>query len=53
MVPALYDEGEKDVIINSVREEAAALGIPDNKEGCWAYFIDKCRSNLHLVSWAG
>jgi dynein heavy chain, axonemal len=49
MVPALYDEGEKDACINSVREEVAQAGLPTTKEFCWARFVKKCRGNLHVV----
>ncbi|KAK3269901.1 Dynein heavy chain cytoplasmic, partial [Cymbomonas tetramitiformis] len=49
MVPALYDEGEKDASINSVRDEVSKKGLLDTKDACWAYFIEKCRNNLHIV----
>ena len=49
MVAALYDDGEKDACISAVRDEAAALGLPGSKESCWAYFVSKCRDNLHVV----
>jgi hypothetical protein len=49
MVPALYDEGEKDTLINGVRDEVNARGLPDSKDSCWAFYVDKCRSNLHVV----
>ena len=47
-VPALYEDDEKDAMINGVRDE---LGndAPDTKEACWAYFVEKCRKNLHIV----
>ena len=48
MVPAIYEDDEKDAMINGVRDE---LGndAPDTKEACWAYFVEKCRKNLHIV----
>ena len=49
MVPALYDDGEKDGMINSVRDEVAAAGLLETKESCWRFFVDKCRNNLHIV----
>ena len=49
MVPALYDDGEKDACINSVRDEVAKAGLPETKDSCWAYFVNKCRDNLHVV----
>lgn len=49
MVPALYDDGEKDACINSVRDEVAEAGLPETKDSCWAYFVNKCQDNLHVV----
>jgi dynein heavy chain, axonemal len=49
MVPALYDDGEKDICINSVRDEVAKAGLPETKDACWAYYVNKCRDNLHVV----
>ena len=41
MVPALYDDSEKDGLINSVREEVSKKGLLDTKEACWMYFVEK------------
>lgn len=49
MVPALYEDADKDAMINSVRDEVTKLGLHDTKEVCWAYFVEKCRNNLHIV----
>ncbi|CAG9462277.1 unnamed protein product [Pedinophyceae sp. YPF-701] len=49
MVPALFDQGEKDAAINSVRDEVAKKGMVDTPEACWAYYVAKCRSLLHVV----
>ncbi|GFH05930.1 uncharacterized protein HaLaN_00475, partial [Haematococcus lacustris] len=49
MVPALYDEGEKDTLINSVRPEVEKRGMLGTKESCWSYYVQKCRNNLHVV----
>ena len=49
MVPALYADDEKDGIIRSIRDEVTAAGLLDTKEGCWQYFTDKCKENLHVV----
>lgn len=29
--------------------QVAKKGLVDTKDACWAYFVDKCRSNLHVV----
>uniref|UniRef100_A0A6S8LSH1 AAA+ ATPase domain-containing protein n=1 Tax=Dunaliella tertiolecta TaxID=3047 RepID=A0A6S8LSH1_DUNTE len=49
MVPALYDDSEKDGLINSVRPEMEKQGLLATKEAAWAYYIQKCRNNLHVV----
>lgn len=49
MVPALYDEGEKDAAISCVLEEVATAGLPTTKEFCWAQYCKRCRGNLHVV----
>lgn len=49
MVPALYDDGEKDSMISSVRDEVARAGLAESKESCWSFFVQKCRNNLHIV----
>ncbi len=40
---------EKDGLINSVREEVAARGLPETKETCWQAYVARCRANLHVV----
>ena len=49
MVPALYAEDEKDGMINTVREEVVKAGLPDSKDACWQYFVQKCQANLHVL----
>ena len=49
MVPALFDDGEKDAAVTLVRDEVARAGLPETKESCWAYFVARCRDNLHVV----
>ena len=49
MVPALYADDEKDAIIRSVRDEVTKLGLLDTKEGCWSFFCERCKENLHIV----
>lgn len=49
MVPALYDDSEKEGLITSIRTELTQQGLPDSREACWAAFVDKVRSNLHVV----
>ena len=50
MVPALYEESEKDGIVSGIRDEAVKIAnAPDTKEGVWAYYVGKCRDNLHVI----
>jgi len=49
MVPALYDSAEKDGVVGGMRGEVEAAGLPSSKESCWAYYVNKCRNNLHVV----
>ena len=49
MVPALYEEAEKDGIVGNIRDEAVKKGALDSKESVWNYFVGKCRDNLHVV----
>ena len=49
MVPALYEESEKDGIVGNVRDEAVKNGALDSKESVWNYFVGKCRDNLHVI----
>lgn len=49
MVPALYDDGEKEALAAGVRDEVVALGLDDSREGLWRYFVERARANLHVV----
>lgn len=49
MVPALYDDAEKEGLISAIRTELTAAGLPDTKDACWSAYVDKCRANLHVV----
>ena len=49
MVPALYEQDEKDGCINSVRKEAKEKGIVETPDSLWNYYVQKCRNNMHIV----
>jgi dynein heavy chain len=49
MVPALYDDGEKEALASGVRDAAVAAGADDSREGLWRFFVERCRANLHVV----
>jgi len=44
----LYTSDEKDGIINNVRAKVKSDGIPDTRENCWTWFIDRVKKNLHM-----
>lgn len=49
MVPALYEDDEKDAILGSVRDEVTKLGLAQTQENLWNFFVNKCANNLHIV----
>ena len=49
IVPALFDDEERSGMINSVAKEVKEKGLPDSKDATWAYYIQQCRDNLHVV----
>lgn len=44
----LYVTEDKDAIVNNVRPACKGAGIPDSKENCWNFFIQRVRKNLHM-----
>ncbi|KAM8934084.1 dynein axonemal heavy chain 11-like [Pelodytes ibericus] len=48
-IPDLFSEEEVDSIVSSTRMELRALGLPDSRENCWQFFIDRIRRQLKVV----
>lgn len=50
-VPELFNQDERDGIVGSITNEVKAAGFTDysNPDVCWEYFINKVRSNLHII----
>ncbi|XP_072275197.1 dynein axonemal heavy chain 11-like [Pyxicephalus adspersus] len=48
-IPDLFSEEEMDNIVSSVRMELRALGLPDSRDNCWQFFIDRIRRQLKVV----
>jgi dynein heavy chain len=50
-VPELFNQDEREGIIGGIMNEVKASGNPDysSPDVCWGYFINKVRSNLHIV----
>jgi len=49
MVPGLFPEEEKDGLMAPVDDEIRKQKLPETKEFRWAYFVNKCRENLHII----
>jgi dynein heavy chain len=50
-VPDLFNQEERDGVIGSIMNEVKASGHPDfsNADVCWDFFINKVRTNLHII----
>uniref|UniRef100_A0A8C5QH48 AAA+ ATPase domain-containing protein n=1 Tax=Leptobrachium leishanense TaxID=445787 RepID=A0A8C5QH48_9ANUR len=48
-IPDLFSDEEVDSIVSSTRMELRALGLPDSRENCWQFFIDRIRRQLKVV----
>ncbi|XP_018092353.2 dynein heavy chain 11, axonemal-like [Xenopus laevis] len=48
-IPDLFSEEEVDSIVSSTRMELRGLGLPDSRENCWQFFIDRIRRQLKIV----
>ncbi|XP_068101608.1 dynein axonemal heavy chain 11-like isoform X2 [Hyperolius riggenbachi] len=48
-IPDLFSEEEMDTIVSSTRMELRGLGLPDSRDNCWQFFIDRIRRQLKVV----
>uniref|UniRef100_A0A672GEB4 Dynein axonemal heavy chain 11 n=1 Tax=Salarias fasciatus TaxID=181472 RepID=A0A672GEB4_SALFA len=48
-IPELFSEEEIEGIVSGVRAEVRGLGLLDNRENCWRFFIDRVRLQLTVV----
>lgn len=48
-IPDLFLDDDVDNIITMVRNEVKGAGIPDTRENCWKFFIDRVRKQLKVV----
>ena len=48
-IPDLFSDDEVENIITMVRNEVKGAGIPDTRENCWKFFIDRVRRQLKVV----
>ncbi|RYH28883.1 hypothetical protein EON65_10520, partial [archaeon] len=49
MVPALYEQDEKDALCATVRQDVRAAGLVETPDNLWSFYVNKCRNNLHIV----
>jgi len=49
LIPDLFETEDKDLIINTIRPRVKGASIPDTRENCLDFFIEKVRANLHVV----
>jgi len=49
MVPALYEQDEKDALCNTVRTAVRHAGLPETPDNLWNFYVNRCRDNLHIV----
>ena len=49
MVPALYEQDEKDGLCNTVRAECKQQGLMETPDNLWSVYVNKCRNNLHII----
>jgi dynein heavy chain len=47
--PDLFNEEDKDTIINGVRGEAKAAGVLDSRDTLFEFYVEKVRALLHIV----
>ena len=48
-IPDLFTDDEIDNIITMVKNEVKGAGIPDTRENCWKFFIDRVRKMLKVI----
>ena len=41
VIPDLYNQEDKDNIVNAIRPEVKAAGVMDSTDNCWDFFIEK------------
>ena len=48
-IPDLFTDDDMENIIGAVKNEVKGAGIPDTRENCWKFFIDRVRKQLKVV----
>ncbi|KAK2501218.1 hypothetical protein MC885_000890 [Smutsia gigantea] len=48
-IPGLFVDDEVESIVSSVRPQLKSLSMPDTREACWKFFIEKVRRQLKVI----
>ncbi|KAL2078484.1 hypothetical protein ACEWY4_026169 [Coilia grayii] len=48
-IPGLFQDDEVEKIIGAMRNEVKNFGLPDTRENCWKFFIDRVRKQLKVI----
>ena len=48
-IPDLFSDDEIENIVSLVKNEVKGAGIPDTRENCWKFFIDRVRKQLKVI----
>ncbi|XP_068269716.1 LOW QUALITY PROTEIN: dynein axonemal heavy chain 17 [Nyctibius grandis] len=48
-VPGLFQDDELETVISAMRPHVKFLGLPDTRESCWKFFIEKVRRQLKVI----
>ncbi|XP_069067570.1 dynein axonemal heavy chain 11 [Pleurodeles waltl] len=48
-IPELFSDEDVDNIISSIRSEIRSLGLSDDKDNCWRFFLDRVRLQLKII----
>ncbi|XP_039284796.1 dynein beta chain, ciliary [Nilaparvata lugens] len=48
-IPELFPDEEVDNIVAAISTEVKGAGIPDTRENCWKYFIDRVRRLIKVM----
>ena len=49
IVPAIFEKGEKNQIIDAYKPLASKLNLPETKDTAYNLFVQRIRENLHMI----
>uniref|UniRef100_A0A8C4QIU0 Dynein heavy chain n=1 Tax=Eptatretus burgeri TaxID=7764 RepID=A0A8C4QIU0_EPTBU len=48
-VPGLFSDDEVEGVISALRNEVKQAGLPDSRQNCWNFFVERVRRQLKVV----